>query len=240
MTFTNKVQYYRNRVLEYCDEFGFPLRRRGLLFYERSTTDKGPIQPSYGDIGVIRPVTSEEFRSFHWLGKPIIPQSAATWKGMGKRLALAAIRHNTLDGFCWIERDWADIRFFDMQCFLPPDVAYVSRLWIYPPMRGQGIGRLLLEFAVAYTQQLGLPHVIAACVPENARVTHLFEDLGWRYYQRADYLRAGPVLRFSLRPVHGETAHIFSTRKAAASMCRDFTPPLRPSESHGECSGPDR
>lgn len=220
MNGTARLRYYRERVLDYLDEFGLPLRRRSLLFYRRQLEDESPTSPPYDGSAIVQPVTVEEFRRLSWPGDPIITSEAATWERSERRWPIVARRLDTMDGFCWLEEGVAEIRFFDLHCPLPMRTLYLSRVWVYPSSRDHGIGRALLESALAYARQLGFEQLISACVPHNVRMRHLFPKIGWTYYQRSSYLRVGRAVCFSIQPVGASPVRLYSAREAAEKLTR--------------------
>lgn len=49
-----------------------------------------------------------------------------------------------------------------------------------PEQRGHGIGRLLLETAIAYLRSRGIPRVVLSTAERNAAAQRLFERMGFR------------------------------------------------------------
>jgi GNAT superfamily N-acetyltransferase len=66
----------------------------------------------------------------------------------------------------------------------PSELAGITRFFVRPRLRGQGIGRALLDEAVADIRVRGLTPV-ADVVSRSADAIRLYEDLGWR--RRAGY-----------------------------------------------------
>ncbi len=218
MSVSRAVQYYHRRVLDYLEQFGCPLRSRSLLFYERAAEREQTPVACYGEDGVIGPVSAEEFRQLRWAGDPDVIKEAATWRTPEPRWAIVAKRRDELDAFCWIEAGVADILFFDMQSPLPAGVLYLSRMWVFPSCRGQGLGRKLLKFSASYGVDVGGKQLISACVPHNHSMKRLLPDLGWTYQRRIDYLRSGPAMCFSIYPEGAVSTRVFSTREAARHL----------------------
>ena len=218
MSLVGAARYYRGRVLDYLDLFGFPLRRRALLFYRRRLGDVPPASAVYGDSGLVRAVSMEEFRGLTWPGDPVVTRDAASWKGSGRRWAIVATRQDTLDGFCWLEEGVADLRFFDLLCPLSEHTLYWSRLWVYPALRDIGVGTALLGFTQTFAQRRGAQQLRACCVPRNLRMQRVLEKHGWRYEQRWDYLRAGPAMRYSIRTAGEGLARVYSTSAAQLTL----------------------
>jgi GNAT superfamily N-acetyltransferase len=217
------LRYYRQRSLDYLEQFGLPLRRRSLLFFSHDAEQPQSLSLSYDPGGIVQPVSQERFLSFNWPGDPIVTRDAATWLRSERRWGIAAARGNTLDGFCWLEEGVAEIRFFDLECQLPDRCLYLSRVWVYPALRDAGIGRLLMKLALGYAGHLGAEQVISACVPHNDRMRHLFQANGWTYYQRVDYWRVGPAMRYSVRPSRGGSSH-FRSAGAAGQLISRLSP----------------
>lgn len=220
MSGTARLRYYRERVADYLDEFGLPLRRRSLLFYGRQLDDESRTSLAYGEGAIVQPATVSEFHSLNWPGNPTITSEAATWERSERRWPIVARRLDTMDGFCWLEEGAAEIRFFDLQCPLPVRTLYLSRVWVYPASRDLGIGRKLVEVAAAYARQLGFEQLISACVPHNARMRHLFPQLGWTYLQRTGYLRVGRALCFTIQPDGDSPVRLYSALEAAERLTR--------------------
>jgi GNAT superfamily N-acetyltransferase len=215
MSATARLRYYLGRCSDYLDEFGLPLRRRSLLFYGRPVDEQARPSLPYGAGACVQPSDREEFCRLRWLGDPIIPREAATWERPERRWPIVARDSETMDGFGWLEESVAEIRYFDLQCWLPARTLYLSRVWVYPTSRDRGIGRLMLEAAISHARQLGFDHVISACVPHNHRMRHLFQTGGWTYFQQVKYLRAGRAVRFSIAPASERPRHSYSAIQAA-------------------------
>lgn len=209
--------YYRERVGAHLETFGFPIRRRSLLFFERDATED-VCSDVYGDGGAIRLACREEFRSLSWRGHPIITEEASTWSEGGEQRVVVAVRANQLDGFCWLESGYADLEFFDLMASLPSKVVYFSRVWVLPEMRSSGIGRMLLRQAAIHARQLGFLRFLIACDPRNTKMRHLSTKLGWAYLQRVNYFRIGPFLRYSIRPSDGPSYRYSSQAHAEADL----------------------
>lgn len=218
-----QAAYYRDRVLDYLDQFGFPLRRRALLFFARPTNSTSASR-SYGEEGTIELVTTERLRSLNWPADPGTIAESSDWQGAGQQWAVAARRHDTLQGFCWLEQEAADLRFFDLQWPLPAGACYMSRAWVLPECRNQGIGRKLIDFAAVFAKELGDTRILSTCVPENLRMRHLLAESDWTYRGRVDYLRAGPLMRYTLRPAASQSSSYHSantiTRKLTEYLSR--------------------
>lgn len=214
------LRYYRQRSLDYLEQWGLPLRRRSLLFYSHDAKKQPSLSVSYDKGGIGQPVSRERFLSLSWPGDPIITREAATWSRSERRWAIAAARGNTLDGFCWLEEGVAEIRFFDLECQLPDRCLYLSRVWVYPALRGAGIGSSLMKLALAYAGQLGAEQVISCCVPPNDRMRYLFKANGWNYYQRVDYWRVGAAMRYSVRPSRGGSSRLGSAEAPGQLISR--------------------
>jgi RimJ/RimL family protein N-acetyltransferase len=216
----DSLRYYGQRLLDYLEEFGLPLRWRSLLFYHHDAENQPSLSVSYDKGGIGQPVSKERFRSFDWPGDPIVTRDAATWRRSERRWAIAAARGDTLDGFCWLEEGVAEIRFFDLECQLPDRCLYLSRVWVYPAMRDAGIGSSLLKLALAYAGHLGAERVIAGCVPHNHRMRYVFKTNGWTFYQRVDYRRVGAAMRYSVRPSLGRVRRLGSAEASGQLISR--------------------
>lgn len=222
MTLSEAVRYYRERAGAHLEANGLPIRRRSLLFFERSPGEES-YPESYGEGSAIRLASTEEFRSFIWSGPSVVATEASTWAGSGKQQALVAVRGNVLDGFCWFESDYADLHFFDLIPSLPPRVAYFSRVWVLPELRSAGIGRKLLRAMAVCAENRKFQRFLIACDPRNARMRYLLSELGWRYLQRVDYFRIGPYLRYSITPASGRSHRLTSRVEAEARLFTSFS-----------------
>jgi GNAT superfamily N-acetyltransferase len=193
-----RVRYYLARIGDRLERAGLPMRRRSLLFFGHE-----PVAPSPPPVRaldtVIELVAPARFRSLEWTANPAIRDEAADFQGRGKREVLAAVRGDRLLGFCWLEAETADLRFFDVEAALPRGTAYLSRVWVAPSDRGSGLGRSLIEAAAAIAADLGHLNLVSACVPGNGRMRHLFRELGWTPLGRVDYFRVGPAIFFERR-----------------------------------------
>ena len=70
---------------------------------------------------------------------------------------------------------------------------YIDSVAVVPGSRGMGLGRKLLEHAIAYARREGLTAVLA-CDPHNTKARNLYERLGFHVGGRLfifgeDYLR---------------------------------------------------
>ena len=193
-----RARYYSSRIGDRLDRAGFPLRRRALLFFGRRLAAiprlaKPPFGMALEVVGLAR------FLSLEWRAHPGVRAEAADYRGAGRQWPIAAVRADEMLGFCWLEGETADLRFFDVEAPIPAGKAYLSRVWVAPSSRGSGLGRALVERATAEAAALGCHEIVSACVPANERMKHLFIELGWSTFGRVDYLRAGPAVLFELR-----------------------------------------
>lgn len=88
----------------------------------------------------------------------------------------AAMRDNTFS----ITKKEFGIEFPGMEDEAVPGEYYIDSLAVWPEYRGQGIGRKLLQHAIADGQRLGLT-VTLAVDPVNTSAQKLYESLGFRY-----------------------------------------------------------
>ena len=150
-----QLRYYWGRALDRLQRHGFPLRHRGLLFFEKAEAQATRVAATYAPGGVIGPVSEEEFRSFQWRASPSVVREALHKRTQGRRWAIAARRGNQMDAFCWLEADTADMFFFDMEYPIPSDTRYLAHVWVCPDVRGHGLGRSLIVSAESLTADLG-------------------------------------------------------------------------------------
>ena len=76
-------------------------------------------------------------------------------------------------------REKMHLEFPGMEDEAVPGEYYLDSLAVWPAFRGKGIGRKLLEQAIARGQELGLT-VTLAVDPVNIRAQRLYESLGFR------------------------------------------------------------
>lgn len=84
----------------------------------------------------------------------------------------------------------------------PLEVAELVGLYLHPDYFEKGIGKLLLERAVAGVRAQGFLHATLWVLEENARAIHFYRREGWKPDgKRAPCFRAlnAPALRFRLR-----------------------------------------
>lgn len=220
MKLRKSARYYRERVLQRLDEAGLPLRFRSLLWYERSCAMDAAQHIEYANGGTVRPISIEEFTTLRWAGDPSVTHYAVTWRRSGPRWAVGAVTGDQLDAFCWLEANIAEIGFLDLDCPLKRGQIYLSKVWVYPAKRGQGLGRALLKSAAAYAGTLGGSRLASACVPENQPMMSLFPELGWHYARRIDYVRVGPLAWYSIRDRAAKCQPFMSSSRAANELVR--------------------
>ncbi len=76
-------------------------------------------------------------------------------------------------------RQHLGVEFPGMEDEAVPGEYYLDSLAVMPAFRGQGIGRALLQQAIAQGSSLGL-HVTLAVDPINTRAQHLYASLGFK------------------------------------------------------------
>jgi GNAT superfamily N-acetyltransferase len=219
-----RIQYYASRALGRLEEHGFPLRSRSLMIFQRAAATEHRGETSYVRGGITGPVSEDQFRAFRWAANPSVVHEVLERQGAGRRWVIAARRGNEMDGFCWLESQTANMFFFDLQYPIPIGTYYLSQVWVSPEARGEGIGHALIVSAESFAADSGATHIFAGCVPQNGAMRHLFAQLGWRYQQRVDYVRAGPAMRFRFSPEAGPKADVYSVPAASrlfAASARD-------------------
>jgi GNAT superfamily N-acetyltransferase len=190
-----RARAYLNRAGARLDDAGLPVRRRSLLLFGRPASPVREASAAPPDV-TVDTITPACFGALEWSANPSVRDEAAAFGPSGVQVPVGAVARDRLHGFCWLEAGVADIRFFDVEAALPPGTAYLSRVWVDPSKRGSGLGRSLIERATAVAAELGHRDLVSACVPANARMRHLFGELGWAPLGRADYLRLGPLVLF--------------------------------------------
>jgi GNAT superfamily N-acetyltransferase len=207
------ARYYSGRLADRLDEAGFPLRRRSLVFFgvRPAEAPRDPRPPQGVALGVVSPA---RFRSLRWNANAGVRDAAGEFRAFGTQRPVAAMSADEMLGFCWLETGAADLRFFDLGVPLPAGMGYLSRVWVAPSSRGSGIGRALIQQASAEAARLGLREIVSACVPENARMRHLFHEMGWSARGRVEYRRVGPAVLFVLEFAGDRARWVPSTARA--------------------------
>jgi GNAT superfamily N-acetyltransferase len=186
------------------------MRRRSLVIYDRTLSGVLAHQVEYPGGGGIGAVEGNNLARFRWAADPYVVREASEWRTSAPRWAVAATRGEEMDGFCWLEADIAEVTFLDLESPLPRGSVYLSRVWVCPEMRGQGIGRYLVTCATALAAQLGSERILSAAVPHNARMHRLFAELGWACRRTVAYRRVGPLMAFSARTADGRRSRAWS------------------------------
>jgi GNAT superfamily N-acetyltransferase len=211
-----RLSYYWGRLLDRSQQHGVPFRSRSLLFFHRAGATERGAPTNYAQGGVIGPVSEHQFRNFRWAANAnVVREALVDRRTGGRRWAIAARRGEQMEAFCWLEADTVDMFFFDLEYPIPAKTLYLSRVWVCPDVRGQGVGRALLLSAESFAAGSGATDLFAACVPGNGAMRRLFAELGWDYRQRVDYRRAGPAMWFRFRNEAAPGAHACSVSAAA-------------------------
>lgn len=166
------------------DPAGTPVRRHRV----RRRTDK--------DLGacarLLRVVHGESRYPVYWPERPrawLRDGMHGAWvaERLGEVLGHVAVGDVDLDGVSRVR--WREITGRD-----PADLAVVTRFFVRPRVRGQGVGTALLEVAVADIRARGLVPVLDV-VSASQDAIRLFEDLGWRPLAVDHWGRPGDRLR---------------------------------------------
>lgn len=154
---------------------------------------------------LLRVVFSEGQYPVHW------PDAPRAWlndedvidawivERQGEILGHIAISKVGLDGV-------SQFRWREITGHLPSELAGVSKLFVRPRVRGQGIGAALMTVAVADIRARGLIPVLDV-VSASEDAIRLYEDLGWRllamdpWSEKHDRLR---IYCYGLPPEHND------------------------------------
>lgn len=75
------------------------------------------------------------------------------------------------------------------------DVAHVYQMWVAPEKRGQGVGRALLDAAIAWARSVGARAVVLDVTIGNGEAAHLYQAAGFVATGSVKPLRPGSELR---------------------------------------------
>ena len=89
--------------------------------------------------------------------------------------------------------------------FVSPGVFEVAKMAVSERYRGRGIGRKLLEYAIAWAKELGAHKLELASNAKLANAVHLYESLGFRHLppervEPSPYARANVFMELHLSP----------------------------------------
>ena len=64
---------------------------------------------------------------------------------------------------------------------LPADTCELVKMYLLPPARGKGIGRLLIEKCLDFAKKAGYGRVYLETMPELKKAIHVYEKFGFTY-----------------------------------------------------------
>jgi GNAT superfamily N-acetyltransferase len=126
-----------------------------------------------GDIGALLPLV-RSYRVFYGQA----PDDAGERRFIGKHLRdgtstlFFAAEGDHARGYVQIFESWSTVR-------LAP-VLILEDLFVDPPHRGQGIGRALIDAALAYARENGAAAMFLETALDNERAQQVYEREGWQ------------------------------------------------------------
>ena len=84
------------------------------------------------------------------------------------QMPLVAFVEQTPAGLAWARVDEHD-----------PTVAHLFQVWVAPEYRGQGIGRLMTNTAIAWARDLGVGRLRLGVTPSHPAARHLYRQAGF-------------------------------------------------------------
>ena len=90
-----------------------------------------------------------------------------------------------------------------------PEIAHLYQMWVAPTRRRQGVGRALLDAAVAWAQIAGAQTLELHVTSDNSEARRLYERVGFSPFGELEPLRPGSqiqsqTMRRSLGSTSGE------------------------------------
>jgi ribosomal protein S18 acetylase RimI-like enzyme len=214
-----RVRTTRTSLQYYLDErLKFPIRQRVLLFQGRAV-ERADAEFS-GALGQyeIREVGVSELRAMEHPGGFMTKDRSIQWLSAKPCKMIGAVHGDRLVGYCWVEYEYVDFDFLDLRCPLAPDDIYVSKLSVLPGQRF-GLGKKLMQAAIAEAAQRGARHIIGSHIPGNENVRIIYAAQGWTCFQTVSYVRAGWLRRYRVkREGDGKLTSYYSARTAAEAM----------------------
>ena len=67
---------------------------------------------------------------------------------------------------------------------LPPDTCELVKMYLVPEARGIGLGKSLIEKALAHARETGFKHVYIETMPELSQAMKVYERFGFEYLDR--------------------------------------------------------
>ena len=92
---------------------------------------------------------------------------------------------------------------------MEPGVYELAKMTVSEAARGNGVGRRLLEFAIAVARQMGAHSLYLESNKRAAAAVHLYEELGFRHLceprHASKFARADVFMELPLEPAPGRT-----------------------------------
>lgn len=219
-----RVRLTRDSLRYYLEErIHFPLHRRELLFRERRLSPSDAAVESVIGRYQLRWISGSELTGMEFPGGFITKERALQWLSKKPCKLAGVFDGGRLVGSCWLEMQYVDLDFLDVRCPLAGSDVYVSKLAILPGQRF-GLGRALMQAAIAEAARQGRRRIIGAHVPENAKVQAIYAAQDWTCYQRVSYVRAGFLRRYIItRESDGKRSTYYSAGKAAEAIPNLFS-----------------
>jgi GNAT superfamily N-acetyltransferase len=184
---------------------------RELIFYEKYPDEAAP-ESNLGRYQ-IRWMSAAELAGIDHPGGFITKERAVRWLLEKPCRMVGALDGNRLVGYCWIEMNYIDFDFLDVRCPLAGNDIYISKLLVLPGQRF-GLGKTLMQAAIAEAGRLGCGRVIGSHVPENVNVRRIYAALGWSSFQQVSFFRVGPLRRYVISDEGGSTTYYSAYRVA--------------------------
>lgn len=199
----------------YFERLGFCFRRRTLVFFERALPAALPPVPRPAPLR-IAPISPADFQTLRYLGGWLTPREARAWLNQRNCRLFGALNGAEMVGNCWLELDHADLSFFDVCARLGPRTAYLSKLWVHPSARNQGVALSLMAYQLEQAAREGCARVVICCVPENQPIIRALTKLGCHPFQQVSYVRALWLRRYVFRGAEGGARRTSSSARFVA------------------------
>jgi GNAT superfamily N-acetyltransferase len=115
-----------------------------------------------------------------------------------------ATRPGRIVGYMWVEHEEADLPYLDLRLPLPPDTAYISRLFIKTEERGQDLAGAILWFILNRTAGRGIDKVISCVDHQNHGMLAVHKKQNNSPYLALHYSRLWGWTRYRATKPSGE------------------------------------
>ena len=144
---------------------------------------------SYRDVRLAALLDAPDAFGSTWSAEQARP--AAQWRdrlvaahSSGRDLPLLAVVEQRAVGLLWAKLDAADAQ-----------TVHLFQMWVAPAMRGQGIGKSLLERAISWARSVHARSVHLGVTCAETPALHLYESVGFRAFGAPAPLRDGSPLQ---------------------------------------------